>query len=678
MKPSDAALAIKKLIDELNDHSYRYYVLSKPIISDAEYDRLFRELEAIEVKFPDAVRPDSPTRRVGASPQEGFTQVQHRVAMLSLNNAMDQEEISEFDAQVKRFLAKEAPDVSSVEYVVEHKFDGVAVTLTYENGVLIQGATRGDGQVGEDVTANLRTVKSIPLSLRQVFGKDEVKPRLIEIRGEVLFLKDDFTALNREIESGGDEPFANPRNAASGSLRQLDPRETAKRPLTFFAYGFGAIEGRALPSSQAAGIEYAASLGFRTSPFFARALSAEDLCALYGTAHTQRADLPFEVDGMVIKVNSLALQSVLGFRQRSPRWAIAAKFPPIEETTILEDIIIQVGRTGALTPVAVLTPVRVGGVVVARATLHNEDEIKRKGLLIGDTVIVRRQGDVIPAVVAPIAAKRTGKEREFIFPKECPRCGTSSVREADEAVARCPNASCPAKLLERVLHYASRNGVDIEGLGGKLVELLLEHKLITDLASLYELPADKLTELPRMGELSSENLLSAIEKSRKPPLDKFIYALGIRHVGERTATLLAKRAGSLQRFLALSEEELLTVDEVGEEIAKSLAAFLSNPDEVAVVHRLVARGVEVQEAAQPTSNALAGKTFVLTGTLPTLSRKDAETLIMDRGGKVSGSVSKKTSYVVAGTEAGSKLVKANELGVPVLDEAGFKELLASN
>jgi len=678
MKPSDAALAIKKLIDELNDHSYRYYVLSKPIISDAEYDRLFRELEAIEAKFPDAVRPDSPTRRVGASPQEGFTQVQHRVAMLSLNNAMDQEEISEFDAQVKRFLAKEAPDVSSVEYVVEHKFDGVAVTLTYENGVLIQGATRGDGQVGEDVTANLRTVKSIPLSLRQVFGKDEVKPRLIEIRGEVLFLKDDFTALNREIESGGDEPFANPRNAASGSLRQLDPRETAKRPLTFFAYGFGAIEGRALPSSQAAGIEYAASLGFRTSPFFERALSAEDLCALYGTAHTQRADLPFEVDGMVIKVNSLALQSVLGFRQRSPRWAIAAKFPPIEETTILEDIIIQVGRTGALTPVAVLTPVRVGGVVVARATLHNEDEIKRKGLLIGDTVIVRRQGDVIPAVVAPIAAKRTGKEREFIFPKECPRCGTSSVREADEAVARCPNASCPAKLLERVLHYASRNGVDIEGLGGKLVELLLEHKLITDLASLYELPADKLTELPRMGELSSENLLSAIEKSRKPPLDKFIYALGIRHVGERTATLLAKRAGSLQRFLALSEEELLTVDEVGEEIAKSLAAFLSNPDEVAVVHRLVARGVEVQEAAQPTSNALAGKTFVLTGTLPTLSRKDAETLIMDRGGKVSGSVSKKTSYVVAGTEAGSKLVKANELGVPVLDEAGFKELLASN
>jgi DNA ligase (NAD+) len=671
MSSHDAKITIHKLVTELNDHAYRYYVLSKPIVSDAEYDRLYRELEELEAKYPAFALPDSPTKRVGAKPQEGFATVQHRVPMLSLNNAMDEQELTEFDEQVKRFLAKEAPEQNSIEYVAEHKFDGVAVTLTYEDGVLVQGATRGDGQEGEDVTANIKTIKSIPLRLRV----EGFAPKLLEVRGEVLFLKKDFAALNHEIESAGDEPFANPRNAASGSLRQLDSRETAKRPLSFFAYGFGALEGAVLPALHSESIKYAADLGFLTSPFFEVARSAEDLCALYRRANAARSQLPFEVDGMVVKVNSFAVQGVLGFRQRSPRWAIAAKFPPIEETTTLEDIIIQVGRTGALTPVAVLAPVKVGGVVVARATLHNEDEIKRKGILIGDTVIVRRQGDVIPAVVAPIVEKRSGKERAFLFPKECPRCGAPSVRGEDEAVARCPNAACPAKLLERVLHYASRDGVDIEGLGEKLVELLLEHGLLKDIASLYELTSSQLKELPRMGELSSENLVAAINKSRSPALGKFIYALGIRHVGERTAALLAKKAGSLKKFLALTEPELLEVDEVGAEIAASTAAFLADPTERALIDRLLALGVEVQDAAQPQSSELQGKTFVLTGTLPTLSRKEAETLILDRGGKVSGSVSKKTSYVVAGAEAGSKLEKATELGVPVLDEAEFRKLL---
>lgn len=659
-----------ELVADLNDHAYRYYVLAKPTISDADYDRRFRELESLEARYPAERRPDSPTHRVGGAPLPGFRTVKHRVPMLSLNNAMSEDEVVEFNDQVERFLEKEGVSGRPIEYTVELKFDGVATSLTYKEGIFAEALTRGDGYEGEDITANVRTIKSVPLKLR-----GGTAPDLLEIRGEVLFFTREFEQLNEARVAAGEEPFANPRNAAAGSLRQLDSTITAKRPLAFFAYGFGAIEGGSVPDTQAGLIAHAEELGFRVSPFFRRCRGGEELVAAYREAGAARATLPFEVDGIVMKVNSVALQERLGFRQRSPRWAVAAKFPPVEENTKLLDIVVQVGRTGALTPVAVLQPVTVGGVVVSRATLHNEYEIRRKGLMIGDTVVVRRQGDVIPAVVANIPSARTGDEREFVFPDRCPECATPVERPTGEAVARCPNPRCPAQIGQRILHYASRNGADIRGLGDKMVELLLEHDRIGSIADIYTLTTERLGALPRMGDLSSQNLIDAIEQSRSLPLNKFIFALGIRHVGERTALALARHSRSIENFLTLTEAELLEVDEIGPETARSVAEFLRNDEEAAMVRRLLSYGFTLRPPEEAMSEDLAGKTFVVTGTLAGMSRKEAEAAIMARAGKVSGSVSKNTSFVVAGSEPGSKIEKAQALGVPVLDEAGFLALL---
>lgn len=670
---------IDQLVEELNDHSYRYYVLSQPTISDAEYDQLFRELQKLEAAHPEAVRADSPTQRVGAKPLEGFATVQHRLPMLSLDNAMNEEELIEFDEQVQRFLAKDGHDAGEIEYTVEFKFDGVAVSLLYQDGKLAQAATRGDGTTGEDVTLNVRTIKAIPLKLR---GK-ELPQGLLEIRGEVLFRKREFDALNEERQARGEETFANPRNAASGSLRQLDPQETAKRPLWFFSYGVGVVESATKEVANlaraplATAMKQVEGLGFSISPGFRTVRGAAALAKAYREAEEARDSLPFEVDGIVIKVNDVGLQERLGFRQRSPRWAIAAKFKPVEAVTTLEDIIIQVGRTGALTPVAVLKPVRVGGVVVSRATLHNQDEIERKGLLIGDSVVVRRQGDVIPAVVAAVTASRTGKERRFSFPTACPECNTAVERPEGEAVARCPNPQCPAKLHNRIVHFASRDAMDIEGLGDKMVELLLEHKVVDDLPALYLLSPEVLRELPRMGEISSKNLVQAIASSKQRPLDRLIFALGVRHVGSKTAQTLARQCGTIEKFLALTEEELLAMEEVGPETASSVAEFLADRYSQDLVRALLKRGVSPAPVAVRAAEggALSGQTFVLTGTLATMSRKEAEEQILNRGGKVSSSVSKKTSFVVAGESPGSKLDAAKKLGVAVLSEQEFAALL---
>lgn len=672
---SEAADIDKKiltLVAELNDHAYRYHVLSQPVISDAEYDRKFRELEALEAKYPNLVRPDSPTKRVGGKPLEGFSTVHHAVPMLSLSNAMGADELREFHEQVERFLAKDGVSADKLVYTIELKFDGVAVSLAYRDGVLVQGATRGDGYDGEDITQNIMTIKSVPLRLRG----DIPLPSYLEFRGEVLFLKNDFERFNEERVAAGEEVFANPRNAASGSLRQLDPSMAARRPLSFFVYGIGASENVDLPQTHHEGIIFAKKCGFQLSPIFEKVQGVQELLSAYRRAEEARASLPFEVDGVVVKVDSVALQQGLGFRQRSPRWAVAAKFPPLEENTKLLDIIVQVGRTGALTPVAVLEPVRVGGVVVSRATLHNEDEIKRKDLRIGDTVVVRRQGDVIPAVVAHVPGTRDGSERMFHFPKECPICESPAVKSEGEAVSRCTNPRCPAKVQQKLLHFASRGALDIEGMGDKMVALLLQHGLLKDIPSIFSLRFEDLKELPRMGEQSSKNLIDAIEKSKHVSLERFIFALGIRHVGERTALSLAGHCGSIEKFMTLSEEELLSINDIGAETARTIGSYLADESEMALLRRLLGSGIVFSRPARPGAGApFDGKTFVLTGTLDSLTREQAKERILALSGTVSSSVGKKTDYVVAGRDAGSKLEKARELGVKVIDEEEFRGML---
>jgi DNA ligase (NAD+) len=677
--PFDATARISELVELLNEHAYRYYVLSQPTISDAEYDTLFRELEELETRYPQAVLSDSPTKRVGGAALEGFKTVRHDIPMLSLDNAMNEDELLEFDERVRRSLAKEGIERQEIEYTVECKFDGVAVSLIYRDGYLERAATRGDGSTGEDVTANVRTIKAVPLKLRSAGPLNG----LLEVRGEVLFRKRDFEALNQERLQRGEESFANPRNAASGSLRQLDPRETARRPLSFFAYGIGSVES---DSQDLAGLasqplnkmlEAVAGLGLLISPGFRVVKGAKALIEAYRRGESERESLPFEVDGLVIKVNEIALQQRLGTRQRSPRWAVAAKFKPVEAITKLVDITVQVGRTGALTPVAILAPVRVGGVVVSRATLHNQGEIERKGILIGDSVVVRRQGDVIPAVVAVVTAARDGGERVFVFPSECPQCGAAVERIDGEAVVRCPNAECAAKLHNRLLHYASRDAMDIEGLGDKMVELLIDHGLVSGIGSIYELKEEQLRELPRMGELSSRNLVSAIRASLNRPLDRFIFALGIRHVGLKTGSVLARHCGTLESFMRLTLDELLEIDEVGIETARSIVSFLSDPNEVRLVRDLLAHGVspESNTGVVVEGARLSGLTFVLTGSFASMTRREAEARIVAEGGKVSGSVSKRTSYVVSGDDPGSKLTAANKLGVKVISEGELLGML---
>ncbi len=653
---------------ELDRHNRAYYEFDAPTIPDAEYDRLFRELEQIEREYAELALPESPTQRIGASPASAFASVEHRVPMLSLANAFTDEEIVAFDRRCGDSLDREL-----IEYAVEPKLDGLAVTLIYQDGVFQRGATRGDGTRGEDVTANLRTVRSVPLRLAT-----DHPPKRLEVRGEVLMQREDFERLNTRQLQAGEKVFVNPRNAAAGSLRQLDPRITARRPLRFFAYGIAELEGIELPPTHAGALALLAELGFAVAPERDVVCGVAGLLGYYRRIGELRSRLPYDIDGVVYKVNRRDDQLALGFVSRAPRWAVAHKYPAQEEVTELLDIEVQVGRTGALTPVARLKPVFVGGVTVTNATLHNEDEIRRKGLLIGDHVIVRRAGDVIPEVVAPVIERRTGAEREFRMPSECPVCGSHAVRAEDEAISRCSGGLfCPAQRKQALIHFAGRRAMDIDGLGEKLVDQLVDAGIVKTPADLYRLGILALANLERMGEKSAANLLAAIEASRHSTLARFIFALGIRNVGETTARDLARHFGTLDALMEADPATLTAVPDVGPVVARSLADFFAEPHNREVIEQLRAAGVHWEEGAPEAkaSDALAGKTFVLTGTLPAMTRDEAKALIEAHGGKVSGSVSKKTDYVVAGDEAGSKLAKAQDLGVPVIDEAGLRALV---
>lgn len=674
MALSEVQSRIHALRQQIEHHNYQYYVLDAPAIPDAEYDRLWRELQSLETAHPELVSPDSPTQRVGAAPLAAFSQISHRQPMLSLNNAFSDAEVAAFDKRVRDMLL---PSGGEVEYAVEPKFDGLAISLTYEKGRLVHGATRGDGSTGEDVSANLRTIKAIPLLL-------ETDASLLEVRGEVLMLRRDFERLNDAQRARGEREFVNPRNAAAGSLRQLDPRMTAGRRLRFFVYGIGASEGWAIGESHDAVMQDLAALRFPVSPERAVVQGLNGLLAYYRYLGERRAELPYDIDGVVYKVNRLADQARLGYVSRAPRFAIAHKFPAEEAFTTVQDIQVQVGRTGALTPVAHLAPVFVGGVTVVHATLHNQDEIDRKDVRIGDTVVVRRAGDVIPEVVAVVDAKRPVPEpARFNILMEyplCPVCGSHVVRLPDEAVARCTGGLfCPAQRREALLHFAARRAMDIEGLGDKLVDQLVARGLVHTPADLYGLSLEVLARLDRMAEKSAMNLLAAIEKSKTTTLARFIFALGIRTVGEATAKDLARHFGTLDALISADEAALLQVRDVGPVVAQAIIQFFNEPHNLEVISGLRAAGVYWTEVTHPQHSAgmLSGKTFVLTGTLPTLSREDATQKIEAAGGKVAGSVSKKTDFVVAGNDAGSKLIKAQSLGVPILDELTFLALLSN-
>lgn len=682
---------IEALRREIDAHNHRYYVLDDPVVSDAEYDRLMNELKALEEANPDLITPDSPTQRVGAAPLSAFGAVRHAVMMRSLNNAFDPDDVVAFDRRNVEALASAGllPPDGRVRYMAELKFDGLAVSLRYESGRLVQAATRGDGHTGEDITANVRTVRSVPLRLR---GDD--LPQVLEVRGEVLMTRADFQRLNEEQQRRREKIFVNPRNAAAGSLRQLDPRVTAGRPLRFFAYGWGEIrlggKGQGVLFQEEAGdagmprdthsgmLDWFVGLGLPVSSMRRSVSGAEGLLGFYEEIGRRRADLPFEIDGVVYKVDSLAAQDVLGYVARAPRYAIAHKFPAQEETTVVLDIDVQVGRTGALTPVARLRPVFVGGVTVTNATLHNEDEIRRKDIRIGDTVVVRRAGDVIPEVVASLPALRPADAREFVMPTSCPVCGSAVERLEDEAVTRCTGGLfCPAQRKQSITHAAGRKALDIEGLGEKLVDQLVDSGRVKSIADLFTLNVLELAAYERMGRKSAENLVKAIDKAREPELGRLLFALGIRHVGETTARDLAAHFGSLEAIMEADEDALLAVRDVGPVVAGSVRRFFAEPHNREIVARLQAEGVRpVQRAVARSGDLpLAGKTLVLTGTLPEWTRDEATRHIMAAGGKVSGSVSRKTSWVVAGEEAGSKLEKARALGVPVIDEAGLRALL---
>lgn len=665
----DFASRIAQLRAEIERHNHLYYVLDEPSIPDAEYDKLFRELQSLEAQHPELLTVDSPTQRVGGVPLKMFAEVHHRTAMLSLNNAFSEEEVRAFDARIR-----EALDVTEVEYAVEPKFDGLAVTLNYRNGVLVQGATRGDGSVGEEVTENLRTVHSIPLRLKETI-------RDVEIRGEVLMFKRDFAKLNEAQRAKGDKEFVNPRNAAAGALRQLDARITASRRLSFFAYGMGICEGVALPAQHSKQMDLLQQWGVAVAQQRRVVRGVEGLLNYYREIGSQRAELPFDIDGVVYKVNDTVLQQQLGYVSRAPRFAVAHKFPAEEAMTTLLDIEVQVGRTGALTPVARLAPVFVGGVTVTNATLHNEDEIRRKDVRIGDIVIVRRAGDVIPEVARVVPEHRPQDVREFIMPQACPVCGSQVAKLPDEAVWRCTGGLfCPAQRKQALLHFASRRAMNIDGLGDKLVEQLVDAHIVKTPADLYKLGLLAMINLERMGEKSAVNLLAAIERSKQTTLARFIFALGIRNVGETTAKDLAKHFGSLDNLLAAEFATLQQVRDVGPVVAQSMADFFAQAHNREVIEQLRAAGVHWKEhvVASPGNQPLLGKTFVLTGTLSSITREAAKEKLEALGAKVSGSVSKKTHYVVAGAEAGSKLEKAQELGVAVLDEQQFLALLAKD
>ncbi len=651
---------------EIEQHNHRYYVLDEPSISDADYDYLFRELQELETAHPELITSDSPTQRVGAAPLAEFAQAPHRQPMLSLNNAFAAEEVEAFDRRVSVALGQE-----DIEYAVEPKFDGLAISLIYENGKFVRGATRGDGYTGEDVTVNLRTIRSIPLLLTQTPA-----PQLLEVRGEVLMLRADFERLNQQQQAQDGKLFVNPRNAAAGSLRQLDPRITAGRKLTFFAYGLGVAEVAAQFESHSQLIDFIGKNGFRVARERAVVRAAAGLLEYYCRIGEARAGLPYAIDGVVYKVNSLAAQQQLGHVARAPRFAIAHKFPAEEATSVVLGIDVQVGRTGTLTPVARLQPVFVGGVNVTNATLHNEDEVRRKDVHVGDTVVVRRAGDVIPEVVRVATSGPRRREDRFVMPARCPVCDSLVVRQEDEAASRCSGGLyCSAQRKQALLHFSSRRALDIEGLGDKLVEQLVGQNLVRTPADLYVLDEQKLTGLERMGEKSATNVLAAIDKSRDTTLARLIYALGIRNVGESTARDLAQYFGSIEAVVAADAAVLQQVPDVGPIVAQSVAHFFAEPHNLEVIAGLRAAGVRYQAGAPraAVAGAVAGKTFVLTGALPGMSRDDAKARIEAAGGKVTGSVSRKTDFVVAGSDAGSKLDKAQALGIRIIDE---QELIA--
>lgn len=670
---SDYLARMKWLTGELNRHIFAYHVQDAPTIPDVEYDKLFRELQELEKAHPEAVSVDSPTCRVGAAPIPEFKQVTHAVPMLSLNNGFSDEDVENFDRRVREGL-----DAVQAEYATELKFDGLAISLRYENGVFVQAATRGDGATGEDVTANIRTVRAIPLRLH-----GDGVPAVLEVRGEVLMYKADFVKLNARQREAGQKEFANPRNAAAGSLRQLDSRITSQRSLRFFAYGIGTLEGAAMPDSHSGLLDWYAALGLPVCADRAVVSGAQGLLGFYRGIGQRRASLPYEIDGVVYKVNRVEDQQRLGYVSRAPRFALAHKFPAEEALTQVQDIEVQVGRTGAITPVARLAPVFVGGVTVTNATLHNEDEVRRKDIRIGDTVVVRRAGDVIPEVVAHVPERRVAEAREFVMPASCPVCGSPIVRLEDEAVARCSGGwtHCSAQRKGGLMHFVSRRAIDIEGMGDQLIEQLVDKGLVKTAADLYCLDFDRLCALDRMAAKSARNVLDALEKSKQTTFARFIYSLGIRHVGESTAKALAQHFGGIEALLHAASWEngiqLLEVPDVGPVVARSIADFLSDEENRELVAQLRAAGLTWKEGAHVMASAspLSGKTFVITGTLPNLSRDHAASMIEAAGGKVSGSVSKKTAYVVAGMDAGSKLAKAQELGIPLLDEAALLALL---
>ena len=656
---------IAELRRQLDEHSYRYHVLDDPIVPDAEYDRLYKELAALEKDHPELVTPDSPTQRVGESPLSEFAEVTHEIPMLSLDNAFSDEEMGAFDKRVRDRL-----ELAEIHYTAEVKLDGLAISLLYERGKLVRAATRGDGTTGEDVTSNIRTIKSIPLALRSTGY-----PERLEARGEVFMTKSGFEELNTRQEEKGEKLFANPRNAAAGSLRQLDPMLTAERPLQFLAHGTGIAEGAALPASHFEVLQTLKTWGLPVSGDIERVAGVEECIGFYRRIASRRSQLPHEIDGVVFKVDDLKQQAALGFVTRAPRWAIACKFPPEEAVTEVLDIEVQVGRTGALTPVARLKPVRVGGVTVTNATLHNADEVQRKDVRAGDTAVVRRAGDVIPEVVRVIPEKRPEMTEPFSMPARCPVCGSPAERVEGEAAVRCTGGlHCRAQAIQSIIHFASRTALDIEGLGEKLVEQLFNTGLIRNIADLYHLEHEKVAALERMGDKSAENLLRAIETGKSTRFDKFLYALGIREVGETTARNLALHF-QLDELKSATQEDLCEVRDIGPVVAENIVRFFRDERNISIVDKVIASGVRWEDTKEQQAADLQGKTFVITGTLASLSRNEAKERLVSRGAKVSGSVSGRTDYLIAGENPGSKLDKARSLDIEILDEAELMEML---
>ena len=648
-------------------HNKLYYQQDAPEISDAEYDRLMRELQELEERYPEAYSEYSPTRRVGAAPLAKFASFNHSSPMFSLANSFSNDETIDFDSRIKRLAG-----IDDIAYVAEPKLDGLAVNLIYENGIFTRGATRGDGTTGEDITYNLKTISSLPLRMKKT--AQTPLPSFVEIRGEVYIKKEPFQKLNiRRIEEG-EEPFANPRNAAAGSLRQLDSRITARRPLDIFLYNIGEVKG-VIFATHSDALQALKDWGFPVNPLIEQAKNIHACIQYFDKISAARESLPYEIDGVVLKVDNLYLQKTLGNVSRHPRWALACKFPAAQASTVVKEIIVGVGRMGTLTPVAIMEPVNVGGVMVSRATMHNEDEVIKKDVRVGDTVVIQRAGDVIPEVVRVIFEKRTGHEKSFKMPTHCPECGSDVVRYEGEVAHRCVNISCPAQLKEHIRHFASRGAMDIEGLGEKVSAQLFDAKLIADPADLYFLTKDQLVALDRQADKSAQNLIDAIHKSKNPPLDKFIYALGIRHVGERTARLLAGHFGSMENLIHAKQEELTAINEIGPEIAASIMEFFHEHKNIDVMNKFTKAGVFPQKKEVLTHAPLQGRSFVFTGTMKSMGRNEAKIIVENLGGTIHSSVTKKTTYVVAGTDPGSKLDKAKSSGIKIINEDEFLQLI---